>query len=302
LLRLDDLFHESDLRGLSPPAARRRVEGSVMAVGPARRRDVSSRELRLDGPVCALPSLLYEPPGAANPSPLVVYYHGGGWVTGSPGSHDGLCRELCAGARVRVVSVSYRLAPEAPFPAAVDDSLAAFREIAGRARELGVDPRRIAVMGDSAGGNLSAVISQKTRNDEIRPALQVLLYPALDGTLAEASHVTYADGWFLTRPMIDWYYDHYAGSIVDRAHPDLSPLFVERPEGLPATRVYTAGFDPLVDEGRLYAERLLAAGVPAVHRSFDHLIHGFALMTGAVRAARRAVDQIIEETAEALHA
>ena len=180
--------------------------------------------------------------------------------------------------------------------------MAAFRAVARRARELGADPARLAVMGDSAGGNLSAVVSQKTRGDDVRPALQVLLYPALDATLAEPSHQTYAEGWFLTRPMIDWYYDHYAGSHTERAHPDLSPLLVERWEGLPPARVYTAGFDPLLDEGRLYAERLISAEVSARHVCFDNLIHGFALMTGAVRAAELAVDQIVQETAEALHA
>ena len=297
MLAYDDVLHESDLRGLAPGPARRSVETSAIAVTLPRRHDVTTRELVLDGPACALPCRAYEPRGIRAGSAAIVYFHGGGWVTGSIESHDALCRHLADEARVRVLSVAYRRAPESRFPAAADDALAAFRAVALRARDLEVDPARLAVMGDSAGGNLSAVVSQRTRQDAIRPALQVLLYPATDATRGLASHAIYAERWFLTRAMVDWYYDHYAPLGVDRRDPDLSPLFVEDARGLPRTHVYTAGFDPLVDEGEAYAVRLAEAGVATRYRCFETLPHGFAVMGGAIRAARRAVDEIAADIA-----
>jgi acetyl esterase len=197
---------------------------------------------------------------------------------------------------VRVASVEYRRAPEHPFPAALEDCLAAFRHVASGAASFGMDPRRLAVCGDSAGGNLSAVVSLRLRGEALGPAVQALLYPALDGTCSLPSITTLAEGYFLTRAAIDWYYGHYAGTAVPRTHPDLSPLLA----GAPRALIVTCGFDPLRDEGAAYADRLRAAGVPVVLREEPGLIHGFAFMGGLVPAARLAMDRFVQDLAQAL--
>jgi acetyl esterase len=299
MLAFDDLLGQSDLSRLAPPAARRRVAWSVAEVELPAARGVSTFDATLPGPAGPLPYRLYVPSGLGERSALLVFIHGGGWVTGGIATHDRLCRFLARRIGCRAVSVGYRLAPESPFPAAADDVIAAFRFFAMHASELGADTGRFVVMGDSAGGNLSAVVSAATIDDDVKPALQVLLYPALDAGCSLSSHRTFADDYFLTRTMIDWYYGHYrAGAAVE--DPKLSPLFSPDPARLPATHVYTAGFDPLRDEGHAYAERLTAAGVTAEYRCFDDLIHGFAMMGGAVTRARQATEEIAARTAQAI--
>jgi len=198
--------------------------------------------------------------------------------------------------------VDYRLAPEHRYPAAVEDTVAAFRWLASSAPSLDIDPRRIAVAGDSAGGNLSAVIARRTRSDAVRPALQVPIYPALDTRRAQASHTTFAEGWFLTRGMIDWYYDHYGPDHATRSEPDFSPLLADDLAGVAPALVYSAGFDPLRDEAAEYVERLRAAGVSAQLVCFATMMHGFALVTGVCAAAREASERIAREIGEALRA
>ncbi len=290
MLALDDLVGRSDLRKLSPVRARERVAAEIRVVGPMATAGVASREVEIPGPAGSIPARVFVPDGIEAPSPAVVFIHGGGWVTGSVETHDGICRALAIGARCRVVSIEYRLAPEHRFPAAVDDSLAATRWLFEHADALGINSARVAVAGDSAGGNLSAVVARRTRNDSRRVALQVLLYPALDATYSLPSHQTLADGYFLTRGMCDWYYAHYAGDC-DRRHPDLSPLLAPDVSDVPAL-VYTAGFDPLRDEGQAYAERLRAAGTRVMQREFPGLVHGFVGMTHASRACRRTAEEV----------
>jgi acetyl esterase len=200
-----------------------------------------------------------------------------------------------------VTSVGYRLAPEAPFPAAVQDVVAAYEWVVAQAEALGIDAHRIAAAGDSAGGNLSAVIALAMRGKRGAPALQALLYPALEGTNTRPSHRLVGDRYYLTAPMVDWYYRHYAGS-ADRTDPRLSPMCEPDLTGVCPALVYTCAYDPLVDEGDAYAERLRAAGALATHRRFDDLVHGFALMAGAIPACERALETVAADLLGALPA
>jgi acetyl esterase len=241
---------------------------------------VGVRDGSIPGPAGPLPVRHYTPVDASTgqPAPLLVFFHGGGFVVGDLDTHDALCRLLCRDAGVHVMAVDYRLAPEHPAPAAVDDCYAAYRWALEHAAELGADPSRVAVGGDSAGGNLSAVVSQLARNDGITlPALQVLLYPATDFSSDTRSKTLFADGFFLTKTDMDWFRDNYlAGSALDTDDPRISPLLAEDLSGLPPALVLTGGFDPLRDEGNQYAEALAAAGVTVDHRQFGPVVHAFA--------------------------
>jgi acetyl esterase len=300
MLALDDLTHHSDLRGLTPEQARRQVAADMIVVDAPPVLGVDHVDLEIPGPERALGARSYTPAGLGAPSPAIVYIHGGGWVTGSIGTHDPLCRRLATQGGCRVVSIEYRLAPEHRYPAAVDDALAATRWVLAHAEELGIDPARVAVAGDSAGGNLSAVMARRTRSDGRRLALQVLLYPALDGTFSLPSHRSLAEGYFLTGPMCEWYYAHYAGD-ADRRQPDISPLLAPDVSDVPAL-IYTSGFDPLRDEGAAYAERLRSAGTRVTYRELSHFPLGFVCMPGAAAAARLATDEIAREIGDALRA
>jgi acetyl esterase len=299
MLALDDLTTRSDLRGLSPKAARARNAADILVVDASPEGGVTVHDYTIDGPGGPLRVRSYVPDGLPAPSPGVVFIHGGGWVVCSVETHDGFCRRLALGSQCRVMSIDYRLAPEHRYPAAVVDSVAGTRWVLAHAEELGIDPSRVAVAGDSAGGNLSAVIARHTRHDARRLALQVLIYPALDGTFALPSHTTLRERYFLTGPMCEWYYAHYVGN-ADRRDPDVSPLFGEEPSDIPAL-IYTTGFDPLRDEGKAYEARLKSAATPTHFHEFESLPHGFILMRGAVRAAREASETVIRDLRDALH-
>jgi len=244
----------------------------------------------IPGPAGPLPVRRYTPVDAAgerrlggssgerSSAPLLVFFHGGGFVVGDLDTHDGLCRLLCRDAGVHVLAVDYRLAPEHPAPAAVDDCYAAYRWAVEHAAEFGADPARVAVGGDSAGGNLAAVVSQLARNDGFAlPALQLLLYPVTDFANDTRSKTLFADGYFLTKKDMDWFRDNYlAGSPLDVDDPRISPLLAQDLSGLPPAMVLTGGFDPLRDEGNQYAEALAAAGVAVDHRQFGPVVHAFA--------------------------
>ena len=211
-------------------------------------------------------------------APLLVFYHGGGHVIGSIDTHDDLCREICRAGRVHVLSVDYRLAPEHKAPAGSEDAYAAYLWARQHAGELGADPQRVAVGGDSAGANLSAVVSQQARNNGVpMPTLQLLLYPVTDHHGQTRSQTLFARGFFLTKRDMDWFTSRFLdGAQVDGTDPRVSPLLADDLSGLPPALVVTAGFDPLRDEGRHYAEAMSEAGVPVDYREYGSVVHGFA--------------------------
>lgn len=222
--------------------------------------------------------------------PALVFFHGGGWTIGDLDTHDVLCRQLAAGARCTVFSVDYRLAPEHPFPAAVEDCFSAVQFVFQNAKALQVDPSRIAVGGDSAGGNLAAVVALMAR-DAGAPALayQLLIYPATDQRCQFPSHERNGEGYLLTRDSIRFFRGAYLPDQKDYTDWRASPLLAASHAGLPPAFVLTAGFDPLVDEGRAYAERLAKAGVEVGYREYADMVHGFVLFGGVVEAANAAV-------------
>jgi len=246
----------------------------------------------IPGPGGDLPVRIYTPEGQG-PFPLVVYFHGSGFVVCNLDTHDGICRHLCKGASCVVVSVDYRLAPENKFPAAPDDCLAATRWTAAHAAELNGDATRLVVAGDSAGGNLATVTALRIR-DEGGPALrgQLLVYPVTDyHTAGMPSYAENADGYSLTRDSMIWFWNHYLNNPTEATHPHVAPLRADSLRGLPPALVITAGYDPLRDEGDRYAERLQSEGVPTVHSRYPGMIHGFFGMTGVVDQAQAAIDE-----------
>jgi acetyl esterase/lipase len=254
------------------------------------------------GPGGSLPYRMYVAPlPAAQPLPALVFFHGGGCVFGSIDTHDGLCRLLSSESGCAVVSVGYRQAPEHKFPAAVEDSWAAICWFAAHAAELGLDPSRMAIGGDSAGGGLAAVASRMAaRNKGPRLALQFLLCPVLDVTPATASRRALGEGYFLTQATIDWMLSHYCPPGTDLADPRLSPLRAADFSGLPPAHVHTAEFDPLRDEGEAYAQALQHAGVSARTTCHAGMIHHFYGMAGAIPAARSALKAAALDLREAL--
>jgi acetyl esterase len=247
-------------------------------------------EMEIPGGAGPLRARFYSPAGLASPAPLLVYLHGGGWVVGDLDTHDQPCRFLAKHAGVRVLSVDYRLAPEHPFPAAVDDSVAAVRHAIARAERLGADPARVAVGGDSAGGNLAAAAARLlTIEGGPVPAFQLLIYPVTDLTRKRESYRLFSDGFFLTEHQMDWYRQHYLAGESDASDPRASPILAANLTGLPPAHVVTAGFDVLRDEGEDYAALLRDAGVPVTTSREPGLIHGFTHGAETGRAPRRAM-------------
>ena len=226
--------------------------------------------------------------------PALVFFHGGGWTIGDLDTHDVVCRQLALGARCAVYSVDYRLAPEHPFPAAVDDCFFATAYIHSNCDRLKIDGSRIAVGGDSAGGNLAAVVSLMARDKGLQLAYQLLIYPATDQRCGFPSHERNGEGYLLTREGIRFFRAGYLPEEADRSDWRASPLLAASHAGLPPAFVLTAGYDPLVDEGRAYAERLAQAGVEVIYREYPDMVHGFVLFGGAVDAANAAVAECCE--------
>jgi acetyl esterase len=276
------------------------AQAPLVDVAPVRLHRVEDLTLEPAGGA-PLRARLYTPhPPDGAPRPLCVFFHGGGWVQGGLASHDGVCRLLARRAGCLVLAVDYRMAPEHRFPSAVHDALAAFRWAVAHAARLGVDPARIAVAGDSAGGNLAAVVAR-----EEGPAVrfQLLVYPATDLSRSLPSHRTYARGFLLDRESTDFFLACYLSEPArEERDPRGSPLWADVPPRLAPAYVLTAGFDPLRDEGEAYAAKLRAAGVPVEAVCEERLVHGFFSMGGVVDAARVAVERAADALARGLHA
>jgi acetyl esterase len=251
-----------------------------------------ARDLGMPGPDGEIALRLYRPAGSSADRllPVLVYYHGGGWVIGDLDTHDTLCRELANGSGCAVVSVDYRLAPEHRFPAAAVDSIAALKWVHDNANRLQVDASRIAVGGDSAGGNLAAVVALAAR-DAGGPALafQLLIYPATDNRRIATSHRTNGSDYLLTRETIGYFHDHYITDASQDLDWRASPLLHENLAGLPPALVLTAGYDPLRDEGLQFAQGLAEAGSQSTLVCFERQIHGFILMGRVIDEANAAV-------------
>jgi acetyl esterase len=273
--------------------ARAQYEARIALMAPPA-AIAGTRELITEGPGGKLRIRLYTPQGSG-PFPLLVFFHGSGFVLCSLETHDGMCRNLCAGAQCVVASVDYRLAPEHKFPAGIDDCLHATRWAAAHAAELGADASRVAIGGDSAGGTMAAVTALRVR-DEGGPGLrgQLLLYPVTDyHTPGTPSYEKNAEGYGLTRDTMKWFWNHYLTHPSEGAHPHASPLRAADFTGLPPALVITAEYDPLRDEGELYAERLRRAGVSTALSRYDSVNHGFMFWVGLVDKAGAAMNQAV---------
>lgn len=286
---------------LSPKDARQLFLETIPLATPVPPEIGGVKNLAAEGPHGPIPLRLYRPAGAAAVTPVYVYFHGGGWVIGDLESHDVLCRQLAAASGASVIAVDYRLAPEHKFPVAADDAWAATRWIVAHAGELGVDGGRVAVGGDSAGGNLAAVVALMAR-DAGAPALalQVLLYPVTDLGAESKSYEDFAEDYLLTRESMRWFRAHYLGGGNEGLDWRASPLRAPSLGGLPPALIITAGFDPLRDEGEAYAARLREAGVTVDYVCFGGMIHGFAGRGKVLRSALRAVLLIGDSLRQAL--
>ena len=266
---------------LSPKDARQLFRETRPASTPTPPEIGEVKNLRAE----QIPCRVYRPKGvpASTALPALIFFHGGGWVIGDLETHDVLCRQLTAGAGISVVNVDYRLAPEHKFPAAVDDCFAAYRWLREQGRDIGGDASRVAVAGDSAGGNLSAVVSQLATSAGVPvPSCQVLIYPAVDFSLETESHRELEDGHVIPRDRILWYSEQYLRGEPDKADLRASPLRAPKLAGQPPTLIITAGFDPLRDEGHAYADKLREAGVDVVYREYPGQIHAFVSLTKAI--------------------
>ncbi len=279
---------------LAPAEARQFSRNARAVLAPEPPEMGAVRDIKI-GEGGAIPARLYRPLGSAPNAalPALIYFHGGGWVIGDLDTHDVVCRQIANGSGAAVVSVDYRLAPEHKFPAAVEDAIAATAWIAAHGATLGIDTARLAVGGDSAGGNLAAVVALDAR-DRNGPKLfqQTLIYPATESTMSHPSHERFAEGLLLTRPTMKWFLGHYLRGAEDLADWRVSPLRATSLANLPPALVLTAGYDPLCDEGEDYAARLAAAGVPVTRVRVEGVIHGFLTMGKLIPAANEAVAMI----------
>jgi len=283
-----DFLEASGVTFDDPSAEKLRSVTSGGMPSPVELASVTDRTI--PGPAGDIPIRVYRPsddPGL----PVVVFFHGGGWVFCSLESHDHVCRVLASKTNCIVVAVDYRLAPEAVFPAAVDDAWAAVQWVAANAEELGGDPDRLAVVGDSAGGNLAAIAAIRARDtDEVDLVAQVLVYPVTDAACERPSMTENAEGYFLTRAGMEWIHQQYADG-VDPTHPDYSPIYADL-SGVAPALVLTAEFDPLRDQGEAYADALRDAGVEVDYACWEGLIHGFFSMDQMIERAGEAQEQV----------
>jgi len=305
LLRLRALGRRPPVESLSVPQAREEVSRDAASFAGAPLPVARVDEIAVPGAAGMLGARLYVPAGLPSPpgeaAPMLVYLHGGGWVVGDLDTHDQPCRFLARESGILVLSIDYRRAPEHKFPAPVDDCLAALRFAIDDAGSLGADPARVAVGGDSAGGNLAAAVTRLcTIEGGPAPTLQLLIYPVTDLSRKRESYRLFREGFFLTESNMDWYRAHYLPDESAARDPRASPVLATDLAGLPPAHVVTAGFDPLRDEGEDYARLLQDAGVPVRLTRERRLIHGFVNATSVGRAPRRAMLEIASALRAAL--
>jgi acetyl esterase len=293
LLRIAQAFRGDSLRSKGDPAAARAErlrEARIVAHRPPIAM-AQSEPVQIPGPAGTIGARLYVPASSPQgPLPLLVYFHGGGWVIGDLETHDDPCRFLAAHSGAALLAIDYRLAPEHPFPAAAEDAEAAYGWAVANAGQLRVDPHRIAVGGDSAGANLAAALCLMARDaDSPLPTMQLLIYPVTDAAGESTSRRTFGDGFLLTRNDMDWFEQRYLPKGTDRSDPRVSVLRASDLSGLPPAYIATAGFDPLRDEGEEFAERLRQAGVPVTFRRHPGLVHTFANLSAICPSARAAM-------------
>ena len=280
---------------LTPTLARRRMNATYAQLfGPVDPVGATT-DVVLPGPGGRLPVRAYRPESAVEDLPALVYLHGGGWVIGDLDSHDGVCRALCARSGCLVFAVDYRLAPEHPFPAGLEDAWAATAWVAEHGRDLGARPGAVAVAGDSAGGALAAVVARRARYHGLPLACQLLVFPVTDGDFGRPSY-SENDAIGPSIASLQWFWDCYVGRDGDRTHPDASPLRDQDVAGVARAHVITAEYDTLRDESEAYADRLAAAGVEVTRTRYDGLIHGFFRMRAVIDRA----DECLDECAEVL--
>jgi acetyl esterase len=285
-----------------PVADARRVMETFREMSPPGQAVAHVEDRRLPGPAGDIPVRVYTPVGDG-PRPVLVFFHGGGWVIGSIETHDNTCRALANAIPAVVVSVDYRLAPEHKFPAAAEDCYAATRWVAANAAAIGADGNRLAIGGDSAGGNLAAVVALMAHDrGGPRIAHQTLIYPATDAGMDTPSQCENAEGYLLTREAMVWFWGHYLRSDEDKTNPLAAPLRAPNLRGLPPAHVLTAEFDPLRDEGEAYAARLREAGVPVTLKRWDGVIHGFFGMTGIIDQSGPAIAEVAAAVRAAVRA
>lgn len=292
---------QPSMTALDPVSARKVTADGLKLLDGGISPHVEVREVKVPGPGGALDARLYRPRGETGPLPGLVFFHFGGCVIGDLDTCHTFCGMIAEIARCGVLSVDYRLAPEHKFPAQVEDATAAWRWAMENAAELGFVPGRIGVGGDSAGGNLSAVVAQAAKREGFTaPALQLLIYPVTDWAAKGGSMESCGNVYPLTSEIMDWFAGHYLNNPSEMADVRVSPMNEADLSGLAPAIIVTAGFDPLRDQGAAYAERLRAAGVPVEYRCEENLTHAFTAMTGVIPAAKAACEKVARDVGAAL--